>query len=118
MDGCGVCGGGGPPCNSSCVDYNGVSDACWNWLLLQENAASLRSYLATLRSSLASQCSLLDRGLQGTPQCCTPSHWNATAQNIQTRACTNNVWGPQCLLPLQQLIQAYSAAIQPFVKTT
>jgi hypothetical protein len=94
------------------VNYNGVPDACWNWLLLQANVRDLARYLWTLRAALAAQCPLLDRGTQGAAQCCASSVWSNSSALIQSRACSNNVWGPQCLLPLQQQLQAYINALK------
>ncbi len=118
VDECGVCGGNNASCCSGagcCKNYNGVSDACWNWLLLQASAADLVSYLTALRAALVAQCPLLDKGTQGTPSCCSPSQWGNSTAAIETRACSNNVWGPQCLLPFLQQTQALSMQLSSFV---
>ena len=110
-DACGVCDGDNSTC---CVDYNDVADTCWDWLLLSQLVADNLAHLTNLRRSLLAQCPLALAGTQGAVSCCSPSAWNETNAALDTRACANNIWGPQCLLPFQQRVDEYSDQLTAF----
>lgn len=116
-DACGVCGGNNSTCapcdnvTQCCQDYNGVSDACWNALLVPQAAANVMGYLRALRSSLTSQCTTATDGTRGQLQCCSQSAWNNATQQMQQRACSNGQFQTSCLQQFQQIIRSYNLAL-------